>query len=320
MDWIKKNYDQAALLFVALILLGMSAWLFLVARDFDQTFASISGQVGHNNNIPAIHNEAIESADASLAKPAVWSGHPGSLFVSDKYIVKNGHLLDPRNSAEMLHPPVPNEWFFDHGLDILDTKVLADDPDGDGFSNLDEFNGKTDPQNKTSHPPYLTKLRLARAIQQPFRLLFNAYDGDPTKPDTLTFQINTVDVKQPSQFLKLNDPIAGTKFKIIKFEAKKMLNSSTGVNQDVSELTVENNETHEDVVLVLEKIVNSPDSYALFKYLFDGTEFAVKKNKTFSLKQEPDVVYKLVDINDSQAVIENVKTNEQIKVPKLENP
>lgn len=320
MDWIKKNYDQLTLSIVALLLLGMSAWLYLNAKNFDETFASLRGQVLHNDKVMQIDTSSLDLATKDLAKPSVWNSHPGSLFVSDKYIVKDARLIDPRKSEDMLHAPVPNAWFFEHNLDILQTGILTDDTDGDGFNNLEEFQAKTDPQNKDSHPGIVTKLRLVKAIQQPFRLLFNAYDGDPSKPDSLTFQINTVDIKQPSQFLKLNQPIARTKFKVIKFEQKKITNQNTGTDQDVSELTVENIETGDQVVLVIEKIVNSPDSYALFKFLLDGTQFPVKKNKTFSLKPEPDVVYKLIDINDAEALIENAKTGEKIKVPKLEAP
>ena len=35
-----------------------------------------------------------------------------------------------------------------------------------------------------------------------------------------TFAINTSDLKEPTQFLKLGDTIRGTKFKIVKFTEK----------------------------------------------------------------------------------------------------
>ncbi|SRR5581483_3569172 len=326
MDWIKKNYDQAILSLVALVLLAMSGLLFWDALNFSDTFASIRGEVPHNDKIPPLETTPIDNAQAALTKPPTWTGHPGSLFVSDKYIVKDGQLVDPRSSNVQLHAPVPNTWFFDHNLDILDTDVLNEDPDGDGFTNLDEWKNikgdgsdATDPQDKNSHPAFVTKLRLVKAIQTRFRLLFAAYDGDPAKPDTLTFQINTLDVHQPTQFRKLGEQIENTKFKVTKFDHKVITDQSTGAEKDVSELTVQNTETGDEVTLVLNTIVNSPDSYALFKFLLDGSQFPVKKDKTFTLKPEPAVTYKLVDIKDAEALIESPK-GEKIKVPKLEAP
>jgi hypothetical protein len=201
--------------------------------------------------------------------------------------------------------------------------VLNEDPDGDGFTNLDEWKGlkgdgsdSTDPQDKNSHPPYWSKLRLVQYIKQPFRLQFNAYDGDPKKPETMSFQINTVDVQQPSQFVKIGDTIQGTKFKVIGFEAKSIPNPATGSNTDVSELTVQNNETSDKVALVLDTIVDSPDSYALFDYLWANKEFEVKKGKEFVLLPEATLRYKLIDITEDEALIQT-PTGQQVRIPRL---
>jgi len=88
------------------------------------------------------------------------------------------------------------------------------------------------------------------------------------------------------------------------------------VDTDVSELTVKNLETGVEVALILDKVVDSPDSFALFKELWDNSEFSVKKDQKFSLKVDPTVEYKLIDIQENEAVITNLKTGgEPIKVP-----
>jgi len=329
MDWIKRNYDQFILGFVALILVVLSGFLINSAIGFHDTFASIQNPVVHNNKIPPIDTSSLERAADALQNPGKWDtkADGGSLFVSRPYLAVNGNLIDPLDpQAPPLHPPVPNKWFLDHKLDILDPNILSQDPDGDGFSNLDEWKNlkgdgsdATDPQDPKSHPPYYTKLRLAQYIKQPFRLLFNAYDGDPKKPETLNFQINTVDVRQPSQFVKIGDPIAGTKFKVVSFSYKTVPNPNTGITTDVSELTVQNGETGDNVVLVLEKIVDSPDSYALFRYLWNNTQFQVKKDKEFALLPETNLRYKLIDIKEDEALIQT-PTGQQVKVPRLEQP
>jgi hypothetical protein len=323
MDWIKKNYDRFALLLLAVALLASSAYLVLCVKGFGTRYEPVLSPVTHGKKVALLETEPLERAEQALAKPAEWGVHQGLLFVSRKYVVgknattKENVLIDPfEPGSTPLHPPVPNEWFLKNGLEtaILESDALTQDPDKDGFSNLDEYLGKTDPLNPQSHPSYLTKLRLKKFVKVPFRLKFEAYDEG-------SFQINTVDVRQPTQFVKLGELIAGTKYKAIKFEKKSVLNPNTGVDRDVSELTVEHTESGLQVVLVVGIEANSPDQYARFAFLWDGTEFTVKKLQTFSLKPEPGVVYKLIDIKDNEALINNVKTDgDPIKVPHTEEP
>ena len=87
----------------------------------------------------------------------------------------------------------------------------------------------------------------------PFRLLFNSYDGDPKGPGTMTFQVNTVDLKQPSSFIAIGDMISKTKLKLERFTHKTRRNEQLGEDEDVSELTVKNVETGKFVILILGK-------------------------------------------------------------------
>src|SRR5690349_18961257 len=69
------------------------------------------------------------------------------------------------------------------------------------------------------------------------RLLYSAYDGDPRKDpyEKITFQINTADLRQPSEFLKLGQWIPNTRLKLSKFEYK-VQRGTNGQQEDVSEL------------------------------------------------------------------------------------
>jgi hypothetical protein len=53
--------------------------------------------------------------------------------------------LDPDLSA--VGDGIPNGWKQQYGLDPFDPNVANEDPDGDGFSNLEEFQVGTDPTN-----------------------------------------------------------------------------------------------------------------------------------------------------------------------------
>ena len=145
--------------------------------------------------------------------------------------------------------------------------------------------------------------------QEPFRLVFASWVD-------ATFALNTHDLKEPTQFLKIGDSIRGTKFKLVKFTEKYDTNKY-GTKVDVSELTLENRETHEPVTLVKEKIMISPESVANFVYEWgEGKEFAVKKDQEFSLKPEEQIRYKLIDVLPRRALIVDMRQPEQpIEVP-----
>jgi len=136
-----------------------------------------------------------------------------------------------------------------------------------------------------------------------------------------TFALNTSDLKEPTQFLKIGDSIRGTKFKLVKFTEKYEPNKY-GTNIDLSELTLENQETHEQMSLVKEKIMISPESVANFVYTWgERREFAVKKDQEFSLKPEEQIKYKLIDVQPAKAVIvDTQKPNEPIEIGLVVNP
>jgi hypothetical protein len=89
----------------------------------------------------------------------------------------------------------------------------------------------------------------------PMRLLFNAYDNDArkVKVEKIYFQINTLDLRQPTEFLKLGDMIPNTTFKLTKFEYKTRPNPTRGTDDDVSELTITNTKSGATAVLVYQK-------------------------------------------------------------------
>ena len=210
-----------------------------------------------------------------------------------------------------VHPPVPNEWLDQFGLPIAEADVLEQDPDADGFTNLEEWQNHTDPTDKNSHPAFIAKLKLKAFAREPFRLVFASRTGD-------TFGINTSDLKEPTQFLKIGDLIRGTKFKIAKLTEKHEKNQY-GTDVDVSELTIENTETKERIDLVKEKIMISPESVGTFVYLWgERRELTIKKDQEFSLPPQTEIKYKLIDVQPERAVIVNTqKPEERIEIGPL---
>jgi hypothetical protein len=83
-----------------------------------------------------------------------------------------------------------------------------------------------------------------------------AYDGDPKNPKDMSFQVSRLDVRQPTEFLKLGQSIPGTTFKLFKFEFKTRTEPKCG-EQDASELTLLNTATNETLVLTYPSATHS---------------------------------------------------------------
>lgn len=309
MDWVRLNYDRMAVFAGAAFLLICAFFIWRSAADFEANFATIQSTGPQQPAAPPAKAVELDAAAQKLRQPPQWtfSGRSG-LFVPEKHFIGANGLPATLQTTEV-HPPVPNEWLEQFGLPIAESDVLAQDPDADGFPNLEEWHGRTNPTDKNSHPPFIAKLKMKSFSREPFRLVFASKAGD-------TFTINSSDLKEPTQFLKLGDTIAGTRFRLVDFAEKTATNPATGGQDDVSELTLENQDTTERLVLVKEKIMISPESVANFVYTWaQRREFSVKKDQEFSLPPEQEIRYKLIDVQPDKAVIVNTRQpNERIEV------
>jgi hypothetical protein len=310
MNWIWTHYDRAAVLAAALFLVLCALFIFLSAGTFNERFSALQNAPPPNNKIPSGRAPEIMEAMHKLQTPPQWtfSGRSG-LFVPEKHFI-DAHGQPATLQNTLLHPPVPNEWLEEFGLPLTEGDVLTQDPDGDGFTNLDEWEGHSNPTEQQSHPPYPAKLKLKSFTQEVFPLIFSSGSVEET------FAINSADHRMPTQFLKIGDLVAGTKFKVISYTEKYDVDKY-GTKVDVSELILEQVENHDRVTLVKEKEATSPESVANFLYTWGGAElvFAVKKDQEFSLKPQEEIKYKLLDVQRDKAIIINTqKPNEKIEI------
>lgn len=337
MNWVKNHYDQFTLAILSLGVLGSAYLLWSKTTTFEDTFAEAKAAPVMNNTIVAVDTAKIDNAQEHFQKPTTWKPRPvapgskdllhsGLLFTSERYILDKGVIKKPDVGNlyfdSLTAKPMENTWFLDAGLPLLDSSVPFQDPDGDGFLNEDEWRHKTDPNKKESHPAYETKLFLKQWLKQPFRFKFQAYDGEPSNPKEMNFQVNPLDAGGRTKFLKVGEVIEGTKYKVTKFEFKEADNPGTGDKTEVSELTIENDETGDKVVLVLNKVIDSPTQFAQFEYFWNkphntaGLVFVVQKLKVFALQPKVDQkdLYKLLDVNEAGALIQR-PDGQQYQVP-----
>ncbi len=66
-----------------------------------------------------------------------------------------------RGGADADMDGLPDAWEAKYGLNPRDPADAKQDPDGDTFTNLEEFEAKTDPKDPDSHPDFLDSLTIA---------------------------------------------------------------------------------------------------------------------------------------------------------------
>lgn len=297
MNWLQRNYDKALLAGVAFVCLPVSATILPRAMSFTEDFA-VDPVKTFDSGPSIICWSGTPSVFRLEELPIVTWSSTVSLFDSPELVLNQGHLVDLSEPGRPLHPPVPNEWLREHGLNLLSANILREDADGEGFTNLEEWAQLTDPRDPKSHPSYLEKLSYVERKQASFFLRF----ATSSHPD---FQINYRPGHIPAMAsvrTKLNEEFLG-RFTITKYEPKDGMDGL--VKRDKSELTVNDKQTGKSFVLVHWQDLNWPDFYARFLFEPDRSEFLVREGDTFELSPQPGHSYKLLEAGESQVVIQD---------------
>lgn len=151
--------------------IGFGVWMSLA--KVDRPLTEVSG--GKKLNTAALTQEARDAQEMLAGNHNVLDCAPKGLEVNGKprfapiffspelwqisFDSKQKNVVidiyDP--TSPYVHGEVPNAWFLRYGLNEALGRAdgLELDSDGDGFSNLEEFNAKTDPADASSLPPLI---------------------------------------------------------------------------------------------------------------------------------------------------------------------
>ncbi len=318
-----KAWDKLILLVAGFVVIGVSVLFSMRALGFAENF--VLTEATPKNDLPETEEARAVIAKSYVEKTQAWTnpvkGEPAKalpLFVSVPIVEAGGKLYDMSDPNEdPLRPPVTNAWLMAHNLDYLNSGVLSQDPDRDGFDSLAEWEAKTNPIDPKSHPPYAEKLIFASRQQEVYTLRFAA------KPDAERFQINRLaTTKWPrgeNFYLRIGETSKDGQFRVEGFEEKRAPNN-VGIEVDASVVKITYLPKNEAYELVRNMDTPIPTYYAEMKFELDPAfrQF-VKEGDAFNLTIDPDTRYRVVKIEESSVEITyqtGSEPEQTIQIPK----
>ncbi len=320
MESLKRNYDRVALVVAALLAIVGGGLLAKNALGLSDSFERADPE--QREGLGEGGAAAAEMASKHLGESQAWGSPamPGipqkklPLFVSVPILVQNGveiDLLDPASASP--RPPFTSDYLYKHRLPVGRTDLAGLDPDNDGFDNEEEFsNGRTDPNDPESHPPYALKLSLGEVKKDEYILSYRTGDNPDSefglREETILFETTP-----PRPKIRRKSPIVviGTSFgshpghkkryKITAFKNVMKPGGAGGIDMAAHVVTIADSQGEPFQIAYRGRYVR-PTYYAIFHNTFPGvasTIGPVKVGDSFELPNEPGAKYELLELSEN---------------------
>lgn len=201
-------------------------------------------------------------------------------------------------------------WFKKYKLDLNDPKMLDADPDGDGFSNRDEFLADANPNDPESRPGLHKTIRLKEYAEVRLPFVLRAINGEQA-----TVEFNADAPGATLEKVKKGEVIKGTKLKIDRIEARTDTDKH-GDKVDLSQLIMTDADTNERVVALKDLPTRTSATTATLVSIDGKDTLKVHDGETFSWPSEPGVSYKVIDLRMDQVVVKEEATGKTITIPR----
>jgi hypothetical protein len=299
------NFDKNFLITAALLSVGGAAALFMAKGSFADQL--VSDSVKRREEFPEVPVAEVEKAGAMLQKSFVWAqpeinSKSVPLNKSVSIIMQDGELVDLYTEKKPLRPPFSNKYLRDNDLDYLSPNVGDLDPDADGYTNLEEFNGNTNPKDPKSTPPVETKLYFVNRVQDDYILKL--------QNRLMPAQVRRVR-PDPARSVFIDgapkvfgfDPTSATRFEAKSFEVKRVGET------EVPQLTVMDNASKEVFVLEYNVEKNLAEYQAEMEFRLQVvTKLKVKKGDHFYLPKI-GTKYLMQEVTEIDATVCPVKAD-----------
>lgn len=303
MSWASDNADKLVLsgAFVAL-----AATAALTALNFSTADAP-SGAAARAPKSAEGAFEVGQYADIAGKITAVFpwkqpeTGH--RLFISRfvRWDAKSQliRVFDPKEPLDDGIPPI---WKQKYGFPVDDVNVQFQDPDGDGFSNKEEYLAQTEPLVKDSHPPFLVKLKVLQYSPKPFHVDVRSYQELDGAMTVMVELPDSPDPKKKRIRVKKGDSFFNWKVEDFRKIVQKKFNPKIGaeIEMDESELDLANEVTGEKITVLFKQKFNAAIHEGTLAYLIDKAQIPVSKGREFEFL---GAKFRLLSIDENGAKV-----------------
>lgn len=331
MSWFSKNYEKVALGGAVVVALGLSYLGWSKFSGVEEAFASQQEPAAGGNTAVA-NADAIPKALQSMKLDRSWTqasdgDRPVDLFTGIPLFIKSS---DPEKAIDLIkgekvHEDIDNTWWLEHRIDLGFADSPERDPDDDGFSNLEEYKAKTDPNNPKSVPALYAKLMYVKDETLTWSLR-PGFGADGKFPISYAEVVGTrwVDrnkftageMAEPGQVFYAKGPAAG-RFKFLGHEVRKELNKKINAEMEVTIVRIEDQSENKkgDIYELPSPLVEDRrndfaqnDRTAVFSLEamgLEGKEFKVKERTKFALPPDaPNKDFFLKSVTPQSVVVE----------------
>ncbi len=341
MSWFSKNYEKAALGGAVAVALGLAYMGWSKFGSVETDFGT--GLKGAGNNNTAVKDaDLIDKAKASLKLDRTWAQaldgeRPVDLFTGIPLFVSSAApetALDPLKDPP-IHPPIPNTWWLENHIDPGFADSPVRDPDQDGFSNLEEYNAKTDPNDSKAFPPKIAKLMYVRDESMGWVIRPGFGEGGAfsfkyldTKGGVNTTGANMIPAGE--LFFPKNPML--NRYKLLGSEVRREMNKATNIEKEVTIVRIEDQRPNKKGVIyefpspLSEERVNEHLKYDRTAILslealgLNGKEFKVEENTVFALPPDsPKKEFLLKTVTPNSVTVEYTNAageKKTVEIPK----
>ena len=293
---LAAHYDWIALAVGVLVLIGGAVfYVTSIGGDSDEAAAEAVGRLNRMKpaevGVSSVDMTALQAASAGIRKPAQLTEvaeKTESFLASERRVLcVCGKAISGDVKAVPVCPycgvaqkeeqkkvldadgdGLPDEWEKKYGLNINDAADAEADLDGDEFTNLEEYQAKTDPTDKNDHPDYLDSLKIVLPLKETsmpfaFRKAYKIPAGwrceffDPARKDDngRKGKILTAIVGNEIEDKDVDAKKSGFVLKsyTVKSEKRAIPGSELQKTVDVSEVIVERKSDSKAITLVIQE-------------------------------------------------------------------
>ncbi|RYD33860.1 MAG: hypothetical protein EOP86_12355 [Verrucomicrobiaceae bacterium] len=305
MEAIKTKYDRVLLGLFAFVAIVIGAYVLLKTLSFKDQFPAPSKESKQLSDLGAVKSDIVTQAETALNTrteriPFKVGEKTVDLMVSTPVIKNvNGEtiaLLDP--AAPQLRPPIDNAWLYNNELQLTREDVATMDDDKDGYNNLEEFEGKSNPRNRADVPPFYTKLKYVECIKEPLSLKFGVYNGGEIQLTRLQGETKRGDFFKVGQQFPVDK-----RFTALKVENRPIQEGGRTVPTPVLILKDSEAKDGKNIEIILGKTVDLPKLSAKIVDDLSKKEFVLREGQEFEVPSAVGVKVQAAKVTEESVTL-----------------